>query len=50
MGNHLSRMPVIFAAHGAPVLLDDELWVRELSGWAQALPKPRFLLWVARRI
>ena len=28
------RMPVIFAAHGAPVLLDDAGWMSELA-WAQ---------------
>ena len=32
------RMPVIFAAHGAPVLLDDEVWVSELAAWAKAMP------------
>lgn len=47
MSDHLSRMPVIFAAHGAPVLLDDELWVRELAGWAKALPKPGSILMVS---
>jgi hypothetical protein len=25
------RMPVIFAAHGAPVLLDDAQWMGELA-------------------
>ena len=30
-------MPVIFAAHGAPVLLDDEEWMAELASWAGAM-------------
>jgi 4,5-DOPA dioxygenase extradiol len=34
------RMPVIFAAHGAPVLLDDAVWMGELSAWAKAMPRP----------
>jgi hypothetical protein len=25
------RMPVVFAAHGAPMLRDDEVWVKELA-------------------
>src|SRR5688572_15343817 len=37
-------MPVLFAAHGAPMLLDDAGWVAELAGWAQALPRPRAIL------
>lgn len=41
------RMPVIFLAHGAPVLLDDEGWVRELAGWARAMPRPRAVLMVS---
>ncbi len=41
------RMPVIFAAHGAPVLLDDETWVSELAAWARAMPKPASILMVS---
>jgi 4,5-DOPA dioxygenase extradiol len=40
-------MPVIFAAHGAPVLLDDEVWVGELAAWARALPRPRSVLMIS---
>jgi 4,5-DOPA dioxygenase extradiol len=40
-------MPVIFAAHGAPVLLDDADWMGELSGWASAMPKPEGILVVS---
>jgi 4,5-DOPA dioxygenase extradiol len=40
-------MPVIFAAHGAPVLLDDRQWMGELSAWAQAMPSPSSILMVS---
>src|SRR5665213_2460230 len=48
-------MPAIFLAHGSPLLLDDQGWVTELRGWAQALPRPRAVLmlsahWVDRPI
>ena len=38
------RMPVVFAAHGAPILLDDEHWMGELAAWARALPEPASVL------
>ena len=38
------RMPVLFLAHGAPILLDDPAWVAELAAWARALPRPRAIL------
>jgi 4,5-DOPA dioxygenase extradiol len=41
------RMPVIFAAHGAPILLDDALWMAELAAWAQTMPKPKSILMVS---
>jgi 4,5-DOPA dioxygenase extradiol len=37
-------MPVIFLAHGSPMLLDDAGWVGELHGWARALPRPKAIL------
>jgi 4,5-DOPA dioxygenase extradiol len=40
-------MPVIFAAHGAPVLLDDAAWMGELARWANAMPRPRSILMVS---
>jgi len=40
-------MPAIFAAHGAPVLLDDAGWVSELHGWAASLPRPQAILMVS---
>jgi 4,5-DOPA dioxygenase extradiol len=40
-------MPVIFAAHGAPVLLDDAGWMGELASWAKAMPKPKGILMIS---
>lgn len=42
-----ARMPVIFAAHGAPVLLDDAHWMDELATWARAMPRPKAVLIVS---
>lgn len=46
-------MPVVFLAHGAPPLLDDAGWVRELGAWGEALPRPTAIVvlsahWEAR--
>ena len=41
------RMPAIFAAHGAPMLLDDEVWMGELAAWACALPTPKSILMIS---
>lgn len=40
-------MPAIFAAHGAPVLLDDALWMAELAAWAGAIRTPQSILMVS---
>lgn len=40
-------MPVIFVAHGAPVLLDDAVWMAELASWANAMPKPKSILMIS---
>lgn len=42
-----SRMPVVFAAHGAPILLDDEIWMSELATWARAMPRPKSILMIS---
>jgi 4,5-DOPA dioxygenase extradiol len=42
-----ARMPVVFAAHGAPVLLDDAAWMSELATWAKAMPRPKSILMVS---
>jgi 4,5-DOPA dioxygenase extradiol len=41
------RMPAIFAAHGAPILLDDAAWMGELAAWAKAMPAPQSILMVS---
>jgi 4,5-DOPA dioxygenase extradiol len=41
------RMPVIFAAHGAPILLDDTLWMDEFATWARSMPRPTSILMVS---
>jgi 4,5-DOPA dioxygenase extradiol len=41
------RMPTIFVAHGAPMLLDDAPWMAELAAWAKAVPKPASILMVS---
>jgi 4,5-DOPA dioxygenase extradiol len=41
------RMPAIFAAHGAPILLDDTAWLAELASWSHAMPKPKSILMVS---
>jgi 4,5-DOPA dioxygenase extradiol len=41
------RMPAIFAAHGAPVLLDDAEWMGELAAWAKDMPSPKSILMVS---
>ena len=42
-----TKMPVLFQAHGAPPLLDDGEWVRELADWAGALPRPKAIVVVS---
>jgi len=41
------RMPAVYLGHGAPPLVDDPLWVAQLSAWAQALPRPSAILMVS---
>ncbi len=41
------RTPAIFLAHGAPPLLDDELWMAQLAAWGTALPRPKSILMIS---
>lgn len=41
------RAPVLFLAHGAPILLDDEQWVGELAAWGKSLKQPDAILVVS---
>jgi 4,5-DOPA dioxygenase extradiol len=45
--SHNTPMPVIFAAHGAPILLDDAAWMSELATWAESMPKPKGILMIS---
>jgi len=41
------RMPALYLGHGAPTLLEDVQWVRELADWSAALPRPKAILVVS---
>ena len=43
----VTRMPVIFAAHGNPMFMDDAIFMNELKTWADALPRPKAVLMVS---
>lgn len=40
-------MPVLYLSHGAPPLVDDEVWVSQLAAWAADLPVPKAILVVS---
>jgi 4,5-DOPA dioxygenase extradiol len=40
----VDRLPTLFVAHGAPPLLDDTRWVRELRGWSSTFARPKAIL------
>jgi len=40
----MDRMPALYIGHGAPPLLDDELWSGQLAAWAADLPRPKAIL------
>ena len=41
---HTDRMPAIYLGHGAPPLIEDTVWPRELAAWAGSLPRPAAIL------
>lgn len=41
------RLPALYLGHGAPTLLDDELWPKQLADWAAAMPRPKEILIVS---
>lgn len=41
------RMPAIFIGHGAPPLLEDATWMRQLRSWVADLPRPKGILVVS---
>ncbi|TQF65422.1 dioxygenase [Rhodococcus spelaei] len=40
-------MPALYLSHGAPPLVDDELWVSQLAAWSADLPRPKAILIVS---
>ncbi len=40
-------IPALYLSHGAPPLVDDELWVSQLVAWAGELPTPTAILVVS---
>lgn len=40
-------MPALYLSHGSPALFEDAVWMGELFGWSQALPKPTAILIVS---
>ena len=42
-----SKTPVLYLSHGAPPLLDDELWMSQLAAWSGALEKPKGIVIVS---
>ena len=40
-------MPALYIGHGAPPLLDDELWSSQLAAWSAELPRPTGILIVS---
>lgn len=41
------KMPALYIGHGAPMLLDDQLWTSQLSHVAKDLPRPKAILIVS---
>jgi 4,5-DOPA dioxygenase extradiol len=42
-----SRLPALYLGHGAPPLMDDPLWPKQLADWAAALQRPKAILVVS---
>jgi 4,5-DOPA dioxygenase extradiol len=40
-------IPALYLSHGAPPLVDDDLWVSQLAAWAGELPRPTAILVVS---
>ena len=40
-------LPALYLSHGAPMLLNDPVWMRQLLDWAQSLPKPKAILMIS---
>ena len=42
-----SKQPVLYLSHGAPPLLDDELWMSQLAKWSADIGKPKGIVIVS---
>jgi 4,5-DOPA dioxygenase extradiol len=42
--NQSARLPAVYLSHGAPPLIDDPIWSRELTEWGQRLGRPDAIL------
>jgi 4,5-DOPA dioxygenase extradiol len=40
-------MPVLFVAHGAPMVLEDTEWMGQLASWARTIPRPTNIVMVS---
>jgi 4,5-DOPA dioxygenase extradiol len=40
-------LPALYLSHGAPMLFNDPVWLRQLLDWSQSLPKPKAILIVS---
>lgn len=40
-------LPALYLSHGAPMLFNDALWLRQLQDWSLSLPKPKSILIVS---
>jgi 4,5-DOPA dioxygenase extradiol len=41
------KMPALYIGHGAPLLLDDPIWSKELADWSTRLDKPSAILMIS---
>ena len=42
-----ATLPSLYLSHGAPPLLDDELWMNQLATWSGDIAKPKAILIVS---
>ena len=42
-----TKLPALYLGHGAPILLEDELWTSQLANWGKTLEKPKAILIVS---
>jgi 4,5-DOPA dioxygenase extradiol len=47
MDTTATTMPAVYLGHGAPTLVDDDLWTSQLTAWSTDLPRPTAVLVVS---